>query len=914
MFNTIETYTERSEVHLAMKNKKNTALLICAMHRSGSSILTRSFNLLGYGVSKTQIGINKENQTGHWESRKLARVNDRLLSAYDLTWDSWKPLMKGKLPESELSNFKSDIINTIKDDFVCDADIVIKDPRICRLAETYLGCIDQLDFSLNIVHAFRNPLDVMASLEKRNNIGSIDAAFLWLRYNLDAEFLTRGRPRAFLSYEKLLKKPAKEISNILKVFKISPKFDFKAVKKEIKGTVNSALRHHKSSSEEVILNPLTNSYVSGAYAALKMLEVDPNDSAAMQELDELRAWLDGNTDLLTTLIDLTVKSFEKDKQLLEDKQVSLRQKLKSSEERYTLAEENLDKKETELKDIKSELELTTSNLSSAEQSSAEIILKCRRDSEDLQARLSASLSESRNLSAAIFKLEERLEQRGGELSQLQNTLKQKGNEFVELKEVTSAQNEKFSKQNSILVAEVNGLQQNLYASEQKQAKLTVKVKDLERALIKAGKEYDKAIVQIKERDGSLKNQRRTIRSLQKQNWQLQDRLSIASDQMQGFLLSSSWKLTRPMRVAKRLILGQSLRPIANSSVGATRVPPIAKNHSLEIVDHKEKKVSCNNSALSDLELITKSKGFDANYYLAHYPEVQVSGLSPLEHFLQMGWRKGHQPNAGFNVKAYIASHPELSPGAVNPYIHYLRKIQSKDVAEKYNFSQSDLDKVGKVAIFGAISGGYDALKEPLVRTPNADYFMFSDNEITPGSIWQKLPFEFISSDPTRTARFIKTHPHLYFSDYDWAIWVDANLQINGDLRSLIASQQDSLDVLTWYHPLRDCVYEEAMECSKRSKDNADILTNQLKRYAESGLVKKAGLWETSVFASRMGCGKTIDFMNSWWTEILQGSRRDQIGLPQAIKESDVRIGAIAPRGICMRTDKRFNYFRHTPHS
>jgi len=53
-------------------------------------------------------------------------------------------------------------------------------------------------------------------------------------------------------------------------------------------------------------------------------------------------------------------------------------------------------------------------------------------------------------------------------------------------------------------------------------------------------------------------------------------------------------------------------------------------------------------------------------------------------------------------------------------------------------------------------------------------------------------------------------------------------------------------------------------------------------------------------------------MNNWWAEILQGCRRDQIGLPEALRKSDVEIGGFVHQGICMRTDERFNYFRHTP--
>jgi len=294
-----------------MTKKKNTALVVCTMHRSGSSALTRTFNILGYGVSESQIGINATNETGHWESRHIARLNDKILSEYQSDWRDWKPLMHGSVSNKDLQSFKIDIQNTIKDDFNIREDFIIKDPRICRLTDLYISSLENLQLTPKVINLYRNPIEVMNSLEKRNQINPIQGGFLWLRYVLDAEFATRKVERVFISYDSLLGSPKSAITNIISNLDLEPKFDFKSLKKEIKKTITEKRRHHKISAEEVALNPLTKSYISQAYAALKVLEANPKEKTALTEMDRIRDEFNRNSHLFDALINITSQNYSK---------------------------------------------------------------------------------------------------------------------------------------------------------------------------------------------------------------------------------------------------------------------------------------------------------------------------------------------------------------------------------------------------------------------------------------------------------------------------------------------------------------------------------------------------------------------------------------------------------------------------
>jgi hypothetical protein len=75
---------------------------------------------------------------------------------------------------------------------------------MCRLVPFWLDCLEQAGARTLIVFPVRNPLEVAASLERRNGLEAGLGQLLWLRHVLDAEFASRGTPRFFTSYDRVL--------------------------------------------------------------------------------------------------------------------------------------------------------------------------------------------------------------------------------------------------------------------------------------------------------------------------------------------------------------------------------------------------------------------------------------------------------------------------------------------------------------------------------------------------------------------------------------------------------------------------------------------------------------------------------------------------------------------------------------
>lgn len=67
---------------------------------------------------------------------------------------------------------------------------------------------------------------------------------------------------------------------------------------------------------------------------------------------------------------------------------------------------------------------------------------------------------------------------------------------------------------------------------------------------------------------------------------------------------------------------------------------------------------------------TEALYFDANWYLAAYPDVGACGIDAVEHFMTHGYLEGRDPNGHFSVAEYIAANPDI-PLTINPFLHFI---------------------------------------------------------------------------------------------------------------------------------------------------------------------------------------------------------------------------------------------------
>lgn len=158
----------------------------------------------------------------------------------------------------------------------------------------------------------------------------------------------------------------------------------------------------------------------------------------------------------------------------------------------------------------------------------------------------------------------------------------------------------------------------------------------------------------------------------------------------------------------------------------------------------------------------------------------------------------------------------------------------------------------KIIIYTANIGDYD--KEVFLKNMDFPFYKISCHK---------------HKNPRLFAREIKLKPHEFLPDHDYSIWIDSNIEI------LNHKFDFNYDIVTWKHPERNCVYDEAQECIRLKKDNPDIIYKQMQKYRLENYPEQNGML-ASGFMVRKNTEHVRNFCEDWWKELKENSIRDQL--------------------------------------
>lgn len=68
--------------------------------------------------------------------------------------------------------------------------------------------------------------------------------------------------------------------------------------------------------------------------------------------------------------------------------------------------------------------------------------------------------------------------------------------------------------------------------------------------------------------------------------------------------------------------------------------------------------------------IKKNQLFDVEYYLKNNPDVNLSDMDPLMHYIYHGFKESRKPSAEFDGDFYIKTHEDVKNSNLNPLVHY----------------------------------------------------------------------------------------------------------------------------------------------------------------------------------------------------------------------------------------------------
>ena len=267
---------------------RRTAVMIVAMHRSGTSALSRALNLLGCDMPPRLIGADQWNSAGYWESKPIKDLNEEMLVSGGGEWSEWQEFNPGWFRSSAVQRFRDRAIELVGSEFGDSPLFVFKDPRLSILMPFWRSVLEELGIEPVAIHPLRNPVEVARALERRNNFLISKGVLLWLRYTLDGERGTRGLRRLFTSYDELLEDPVGLIQRTQDSLDVYwPRNSAKA-RREITQFLSNDMRHHRDGARVLRSLSYATDWVVKTYETLNGFVTDGEDEVGRAVLDAVR--------------------------------------------------------------------------------------------------------------------------------------------------------------------------------------------------------------------------------------------------------------------------------------------------------------------------------------------------------------------------------------------------------------------------------------------------------------------------------------------------------------------------------------------------------------------------------------------------------------------------------------------------
>ncbi|MGX4585827.1 hypothetical protein [Paenibacillus chitinolyticus] len=243
---------------------KPIAVIILGMHRSGTSLLAQTVRSLGVhmGHEHQMVPPREDNPEGFWEHAEIVAVHDELLERLSSSWDTTKPLPEQWWLTKGGMASRAKLVDIVARDFSSHPLWGFKDPRTCLLLPLWQSVFEELNMEPRYILSLRNPLNVAASLYKRDQFLHDKSFAIWNLYVLSSLYYTSHKRRIVIDYDRLLEQPVEtgqKISDFLNI-------PYGAMERaRVGGLPKPALRHSSFSMHDVWEDRLVPAMVRQTY-------------------------------------------------------------------------------------------------------------------------------------------------------------------------------------------------------------------------------------------------------------------------------------------------------------------------------------------------------------------------------------------------------------------------------------------------------------------------------------------------------------------------------------------------------------------------------------------------------------------------------------------------------------------------
>ncbi len=188
-------------------------VLVLGMHRSGTSALAGALETMGFEVGPADdvMPADDGNPEGYFELLSVVHANDELLAHFGGRWDSPRAFTT----EWESDEVVLDFVRTGRaalSELFASEKYLLKDPRISILLPVWRQITNDKTCAVLIV---RDPLEVAASLTRRNGLPTLTGLALWSVYNRTMFNDLHGARVHVCNYADLVESPVEVLTDIV---------------------------------------------------------------------------------------------------------------------------------------------------------------------------------------------------------------------------------------------------------------------------------------------------------------------------------------------------------------------------------------------------------------------------------------------------------------------------------------------------------------------------------------------------------------------------------------------------------------------------------------------------------------------------------------------------------------------------
>jgi glycosyltransferase involved in cell wall biosynthesis len=263
---------------------KGNPICVVGMHRSGTSLITRTLNYLGVflGPEEHLMKPLPDNPKGFWEHQLLTDLNDDILARLGGNLYDPPTFRSGWESSSAFADLRQLGRALIEKEFGAAELWGWKDPRNSLTLPFWRHLIPNMRYLVCV----RNPVDVVRSLERRDKFSFEKGASLWFEYMKSAVVNTAGEPRLFISYEEIMADWKSPLPRLASFIGRPEAADSAEIQNEVKAFVDAELQHFVTSVVDAIDEPKLPFPTKALYLLLQQHITQYRASAPGKEGDE----------------------------------------------------------------------------------------------------------------------------------------------------------------------------------------------------------------------------------------------------------------------------------------------------------------------------------------------------------------------------------------------------------------------------------------------------------------------------------------------------------------------------------------------------------------------------------------------------------------------------------------------------